>query len=397
MATGSAAIPESGSTPRAAPTASSGYLPTLDGWRAVAILTVMLHHAAESISQDWSGPIGTAVWFFRKNGRYGVNIFFGISGFLICSRLLSELHKHGAINLKAFYVRRVFRILPPLMLFLTVAGALGALGVIPVPIGHWVSALAFFANYYQGVHSWYLTHFWSLSVEEHFYLFWPLTLGLLGVSRARNVGVALALAIGVWRIIDVAFDIFPDPASRTDTQLDGLLWGCVFAILYNDQAWRRRLFEMTSGRGFLTLVAVLGAAGAGLVVVNRIGLLPFAPGTFKALISPLIAFLVPAMLAATILHPQSIISTILEWSALQWIGRLSYSLYLWQQLFLAWQDYRAPKLGLLQTFPLSFVAAFACAVASYYLVEKRFVGYGAKLSRSLTQGKARIGLPALDQ
>jgi peptidoglycan/LPS O-acetylase OafA/YrhL len=86
-----------------------GYLPTLDGWRAIAVLCVILFHD----SLHSYGVLSTA--WFHEHGSFGVDIFFGISGLLICSRLLEEEDKYGRISLRRFYVRRAFRILPPLL------------------------------------------------------------------------------------------------------------------------------------------------------------------------------------------------------------------------------------------------------------------------------------------
>src|SRR5215469_16278217 len=89
-----------------------GYLPTLDGWRAIAVVFVILYHD----SVYTLGPVSTA--WFQSHGLYGVDIFFGISGLLICSRLLEEEELPGAISLQDFYIRRAFRILPPAYIYL---------------------------------------------------------------------------------------------------------------------------------------------------------------------------------------------------------------------------------------------------------------------------------------
>src|SRR5439155_5748855 len=86
--------------------------------------------------------------------------------------------------------------------------------------------------------------------------------------------------------------------------------------------------------------------------------------------------LFPAMLMATMLHPGSLAGRLLEWPPLRWIGRLSYSLYLWQQLFFVLPSSRMSLLGRLQDWPVNVACVFACAIASYYLVEKPFIREG---------------------
>src|SRR5882672_3127641 len=106
----------------------TGYLPTLDGWRAIAILAVLLDHATEYSSlRDHPRLLA-----FTHAGPNGVSLFFAISGFLICSRLLEEYGSFGHISLGGFYIRRACRILPPAMFYLCAIAVLSALGLIVV-------------------------------------------------------------------------------------------------------------------------------------------------------------------------------------------------------------------------------------------------------------------------
>src|SRR2546423_14370232 len=84
----------------------------------------------------------------------------------------------------------------------------------------------------------------------------------------------------------------------------------------------------------------------------------------------------PPLLLATLSHPRSIAGRVLEWRPLRWFGRLSYSLYLWQQLFLVWTGSRSPAMGALQSFPLNLACALGCAMMSYYWIEKPFIREG---------------------
>jgi len=180
--------------------AKSGYLKTLDGWRAIAITAVLFDHAV-AYSPLGRYPRLAAVAHIGPNG---VSLFFAISGFLICSRLLEEQADWGNINLTGFYIRRACRILPPAMLYLIAIGILSLFGTITVTWAEWWSSVFFFRNYLPGSaisggSGGYTIHYWSLAVEEHFYLLWPAALVFFGKRKARWFALLLAASIAVWR------------------------------------------------------------------------------------------------------------------------------------------------------------------------------------------------------
>lgn len=206
-----------------------GYLPTLDGWRAIAILLVVVDHAVGALRDPHP-----ALMRFRL-GFLGVYIFFGISGLLITTRLIEEQAMRGGTSLKVFFIRRAFRILPPLLAMLGIVGLAGVAGLIPMPLPLWLFALALLRNYtppgevaghYPG---WYTAHVWSLSVEEHFYLLWPAALLILGTRRAAKVAVCCVVLIAAWRIASIHWNLIPEvygpPQWRSDTTLDAILPG----------------------------------------------------------------------------------------------------------------------------------------------------------------------------
>ncbi len=189
------------------------YMPSLDGWRAIAILLVIIGHSMDDIALLLRA-MGAAVDLggLKFIGMHGVQVFFGLSGFLITSRLVADEQKHGRISLWAFYMRRSFRILPATLFFLIAVGLLSLAGFLDVSLGRWLSSLLFSANYSTAEYSWYLGHFWSLAVEEHFYLVWPALFLLLGAVRKRLVwAFALTCAVAVWRAIDFKFQVTGTP------------------------------------------------------------------------------------------------------------------------------------------------------------------------------------------
>ena len=210
------------------------YLPTLDGWRSVAIALVLFAHASESLLDAIPLNFLANLGSLKMVGLIGVQLFFGLSGFLITSKLLEEEARHGRISLAAFYIRRSFRILPAALAFLSVIALLAMAGVLDISPARWFSTLFFAANYSWAEHSWYLGHFWSLAVEEHFYFLWPAAFLLLRGRGARLALVlSLALLVALWRAVDFKFQLTGStPAvfwGRTDIQADGILWGVLIA------------------------------------------------------------------------------------------------------------------------------------------------------------------------
>ena len=351
------------------------YRPTLDGWRAIAILLVMFAHGGSELFYP-GGRYASPTWYsLSRHGVFGVDLFFGISGLLICGRLLDEREKTGGISLGSFYIRRVFRILPPAFAYLATVGLLAVAGVIVVSPREWLSSVFFSRNYIvMPVDTgWYTGHFWSLAVEEHFYLIWPAALIALGSSRARRYLPGIAIAVALWRVVDFHWfhqQIWPGVLSdsiyeRTDTRFDGLLWGCWIALIASVPAYRAILARR------LTAIVLAG------LVIALIACIALNPPLQMAWES----FLVPLVLAGTVLNPTMRFSKILEAPPIRWIGRISYSLYLWQQLFLVSSKMPRPlPFGRVQEWPLNIVAVFVCASASYYLLERPLVALGHSLS-----------------
>lgn len=351
----------------------NGYLPTLDGWRCVAILIVLAAHGIDSAI----AAVGPALQWLHPiyyQGGFGVNIFFALSGLLITSRLLKEAEQYGRISLRAFYIRRSFRILPAFGAVLGVAALLVALGVLNIPLKDLFRAVFFLTNYSTDP-SWYVAHTWSLSLEEHFYLIWPLALCLLGFRKAAWFGALACLLISIWRVSMIHFHIGPAVQWRTDAQLDAILWGAVVACLMRKspnllQHWSRPWLVYA-------LVLFVGAGLLGLAWQPHLA----HPVRFTQPI------LLALLLATTVIYPATMLGKILEWPALRWVGQISYSLYLWQQIFITPASVRSKSLGLLQEWPWNIGAVLACAVASYYLIEQPFIALGHRLSKPASEGK----------
>jgi peptidoglycan/LPS O-acetylase OafA/YrhL len=374
----------------------SGYLPSLDGWRTVAILSVMMFHDNVHRIGDFSNS------FLHEYGDLGVDLFFAISGLLICTRLLEEDRVKGAISLRGFYLRRLFRITPAAWAFLATYTLLAVIHQLPLDLGGIASSVLMVRNFWihwggVGGNTWYTIHFWSLSIEEHFYLLLP---GLLVFGkrwRTRLVG-ALALLFFVWTRVVAAYEHTHAAALRidlgqsialsfrSDMRLYELLIPAFFALLLAKPQWKAFATRWLSPWAVFCFLAL----SLWLLVVT-----PLFP--VKAAIDSL---MVPVgfslIVIATIYHPRSWSTRVLETAPMKFVGRISYSLYLWQELF--FPNVQTPAhapLVYLQRFPFDYLAAFGCALASYYLIEKPLIRIGHRVAHPVTPGHADLEVAAV--
>ena len=355
----------------------TGYLPTLDGWRAIAVFMVILYHdaphAAGALSTEW----------FQRHGVLGVDIFFGISGLLICSRLLDEERTFGFISLSKFYIRRIFRILPAALFYLLVVALLGLLSILPVLPKEWFAALFFYRNYSRfsvtaGHMDWFTAHFWSLSIEEHFYLLLPAVLVFLPKSWRLPFLGTIVTVVAAWRIYRQQTRHLEFLWHHTDTRLDALLIPAMLAIV----------LAHPDGRAWLKKVCRFWFLPAALLVYT------LSSDRFPVLAPILESSLIPLTLLGTVLYPAGIFARILEFPSIRWLGKISYSLYLWQELFFLerfFPNYR--PLGWMESFPARWGMLLACATASYYLVEKPMVKLGHRLAPPATPGRLEFDAP----
>lgn len=357
----------------------SGYLPTLDGWRAIAIIAVLFHHGAliriGAFSLTWPYEFGAT----------GVMVFFAISGVLICTRLLQEESKTGSLHLKGFYIRRVLRIQPAAWIFLLTLLILKLGSVVPLSWEGFLSALFLIRNYLPwNTHwsvDWVTLHFWSLSVEEHFYLVLPAFLFFVRRRRATLLFGA-ALLILLWASIASRFGMLGGQGfHRTDFCLANLLVPAWFAVLLRrEQVYRAFEKYLPSSVGLLFAACAFIPVWLGWKHALH-GLTDFAPSI---------------LVISTMLHPNSLSGRFLEWRPLRFIGRISYGLYIWQELFFT--GHFAPDLhpfGVFSRAPMNFVAVFVLATLSYYLVERPCMRLGHRLARPAIEGRPELAAAKL--
>jgi peptidoglycan/LPS O-acetylase OafA/YrhL len=291
----------------------------------------------------------------------------------------------GSISLTGFYLRRAFRILPAAMSYLVVIGILGLAGLLTVTPWEWWSSALFFRNYLPALRiqrGWggYTIHYWSLAVEEHFYVIWPSLLVLAGKKRAKYVAAAGAVAIAVWRWWDFRHQWFAQHLpgvsfpSRTDIRLDALLVGCLAALVLEKSEWREWLARNFRAAFWLACVSLYAL----IQIAFRKHYYSLGESTLLSLV-----------VVGTVVRPRGWAGSLLEHRVARWIGRLSYSLYLWQQLFFV-GDLKYP-LRWLQTFPLNVGALVLVAFVSYWFVERPMVRLGHELAPPPTPGREDNG------
>jgi peptidoglycan/LPS O-acetylase OafA/YrhL len=344
--------------PSAADKAFPSRIPSLDGIRAVAILLVVFAHLCGT-----RGFLPEATLAYTGDlGRRGVQIFFVLSGFLITSLLISELRGTGWISLKAFYIRRAFRIMPAAYCYIGAMLVLTLLGVLPISARGMIAASTYTINYWGAGRTWYLGHLWSLSVEEQFYFAWPSVLALLGARIARRVVVAAAVFGCCFRVV-AKFCLPPQSISWFPTVMDALAVGCLLALIRADleRSDRYRRYLHSAWGLVCPLAAILG-----IQIVRR-------P---DALLSLPFSIAIAALIHRVASVPTDALGRLLNARPVAWVGTVSYSLYLWQQAFV-FRD--APH----SRFPLNLALALFVAVVSHYAIERPLLRIGRRASQRI--------------
>ncbi len=307
------------------------YMPGLDGLRAIAVLAVVAYH----LEFSWA-----------PGGLLGVGVFFTLSGYLITDLLLAQVGR-GGIRLKDFWLARARRLLPALFVMLVVVMAwVTVIGPHQPPdfreaVG---SAALYFNNWWQIFHdvSYFaafeapgpLNHLWSLSVEEQFYIVWPLLLILAvryvkepgsSVVRFRLAGLTFALALASAVLMIVLYTPGLDPSRvyyGSDTRALELLVGAALAMIWPSRQLRAGI--TANARKSLDALGIVGLAVIALMFWQSTEFSPFLyRGGF------LVLSIATALAVATLAHPASRLARVVGCPPMRWIGERSYGIYLW--------------------------------------------------------------------
>jgi peptidoglycan/LPS O-acetylase OafA/YrhL len=338
------------------PRAAAERIRSLDGLRALAIGLVIFSHLAAM----QGSPIPRTFLSRIDLGNLGVRVFFVISGLLITTLLVREREQTGTIGLRNFYLRRTLRIFPPYYVFLGVCLAASYVGWIVMSPGDYLHALLYVSNYrWLSAQSWLgypLGHTWSLAIEEQFYLLWPAALVLLGARRGLWSAIGFVLLAPVLRLTAFHLPLWRAGVGHAfETTADAIATGCVLALA-REWLWQQRLYRALIRSPFLLLAPVF------LVVLD---LTRDRPHVFLGFTITAMNVLIALLVDRCISSPESGLGRLLNATPLVYVGTMSYSLYLWQQLFLT-----GTPPAFTGRFPLNLLLVLACAWASFRLVEK---------------------------
>uniref|UniRef100_UPI0035933BE1 acyltransferase family protein n=1 Tax=Paenibacillus polymyxa TaxID=1406 RepID=UPI0035933BE1 len=302
------------------------YMTGLDGLRSISVLAVIAYH----LHFKWA-----------EGGLLGVEIFFVLSGYLITDQILFEWRTRSGFSIVQFWIRRIRRLLPAMIFMLTAVALwllitdfsrLQALG------GHFVSSLFYVNNWYLIFHhvSYFesfgppspIGHLWSLSIEEQFYVIWPLVL-LIGLRFAPRRGRLMLYILGCAIVSAIAMAIIYEPGTDpsrvyygTDTRAFAILIGAALAVVW--PSWRLSDNVSSSSRTMLDMTGVLGMVML-FILIGQTN--EFDESLYRG--GFLYLSLITAVVIAVLVHPANRLERWLGCRPLSWIGKRSYSLYIW--------------------------------------------------------------------
>jgi peptidoglycan/LPS O-acetylase OafA/YrhL len=361
------------------------HVPALDGLRGIALLGVLLFHANGAL----------------PGGYLGVDLFFVLSGYLITSLLLAEHAQTGHIALSAFWVRRARRLFPALLSLMPAIAIYGRYFARPDELrslrAQALATLGYVANWqtiFEHKSYWQLfsspsplEHTWSLSIEEQFYVLWPLlvTLVLRRYSSRALLAVSLVLSALSMTAMFVLFD--PENTTRaylgTDTRMAGILAGAALATLISpNQSFSARATRALDALGALSIVG-LGVAWYGLSGTSTF---LYHGGFWLSELGVLL------LIACAVAGEQSLVARALSFRPFRLLGAISYGVYLWHWPVNVFLSPERVHMHGFRLQALHFSLTFAIALASYRFLEQPIRRHGVPFNRPLFIVPAAVAL-----
>ncbi|HEY0674228.1 MAG TPA: acyltransferase [Longimicrobiales bacterium] len=369
-------------------------IPSLDGIRGVLLIIVLTAHTLGTKNF----PVARDAVPFEGVAYTAMRVFFIISGFLITGILLKELNRRGTINLLRFYFKRTFRIFPAYYAFLIILCTGALFGLVQFKPGDVLHAFTYTSNYNIDP-AWHLGHTWSLATEEQFYLLWPAVLLLAGTRRSLWILGSLLALLPVWRVVLLALPpgayglgMFQSGISHTfDTVADIFAVGCLLAIL-RPRLWEfpayRRLLESRAIPWLFLLMIVLSVLPSFAYRIDGSSRL-LVLFLYQLIGVPVINISIAVLIDWAMRNPHGAVGRILNHRVLMFLGVISYSAYLWQQVFL-----NRHAQHLINVFPLNVILALTMAWLSYRLVEMPWLSLRERLDAKRYARQAEAPAPA---
>ena len=340
---------------------------SLNGLRAISIIIVIISHLA----LNYAGfPEFIKAVPLITDGKFAVNVFFVISGFLITSLLMKEELTPQGISLKNFYIRRTLRIFPAYYFLLSIYFLLSCFGFMYLSDQSWLTSLTY-TKYFNWNKDWYTGHAWSLSIEEHFYLLWPLffTMG----QKARKYFIfAVLLIVPMFRTFSYYHQVSWINPLTIFYRFDAIATGCLFALCQDKiipvlaANWKKYFYAAVALLLLLPLLAYLNDRYEWNMdlFISSVG------STYGTIANMLIA----VILICSVFGLKGTWFKFLNSRIMEQIGIWSYSIYLWQQLFTANKDH------FINRFPFNLGFILIASLSSYYFIEKPFLRLKTRFS-----------------
>lgn len=354
----------------------------LDGLRGVAILGTVACHFSERIALPLTN------WFTAivDMGGYGVDLFFVLSGFLITRILLRT--RDNPRFLSTFFARRFLRIMPLYYAVLIVVFGLAAMGVTSVQravdgadqrqLWWWLYAVNLLDSFTGTWHGGILAHFWTLSIEEQFYLVWPFIVALGGRRAIIITSCILVVLAPALRCIAYSNNWITTALLFTFCRIDGLAAGSLVACVLLDKPYApsaRRIARLMFWGSAVAMAYLAWAYGPSLSQLE--------PSFGTAIISAFVVMFASVVITSVV-APRSLLGRVLSLRFLRVLGKYSYGMYVfhliirpevdrWLPLFVVREHVPLAPIAIMVRIAVGLVGSFACAYLAYHLLEKHFL------------------------